>query len=84
MPEEDGRIFQDFFTIYSKYRSLIITHDEEWEALNAELAACATIHHWQTNPLAWHLYDAILSTFNDLYRNGAQPVLASFLGREDL
>lgn len=84
MPESDGKTFQDFFNIYQKYRSLIIMYDEEWEALISELSACAVLHNYENNPLTWYLYEAIIKTFDEMYRNGKQPALASFLGRDDL
>ena len=36
------------------------------------------------NPLGWHLMNAVLDTFNDLYKNGMKPVPAGYFGRDDL
>ena len=36
------------------------------------------------NRLGWHLMNAILDTFSDLYRNGMKPVPASYFGRDDI
>ena len=42
MPEEDGRIFSDFFNIWKKYREKKLT-DTDWMAFGDEVAACAML-----------------------------------------
>ena len=83
MPEEDTRIFGDFFNIWKKYREKVMT-EADWIAIGDEVAACALLHHYETNPLAAHLGGAILEAMGELYMNGAVPKMADYFGREDL
>ncbi len=84
MPDEENRVFSDFYQIYSKYRGHEMTTDEDWGNLAKEVAACAELHHWQTCALAKWMANMIMDTMNDLYKNGNKPVIADFIGREDL
>lgn len=87
MPENETKIFRDFYEIYEKYRSVVLKYDEEWKALVDELTACAMVNNWEGCPLAKNMFNMILDTFNDMYRNGKQPAIvteSNYFGRDDL
>ena len=80
MPEEDTRIFGDFFNIWKKYREKVMT-EADCIAICDEVAACALLHHYETNPLAPHLGGAVLEAMGELYMNGAVPKIADYFGQ---
>ncbi len=77
MPEEDARIFGDFFNIWKKYREKHMT-DEDWVTFGNEVAACAVLHHYETNPLADKMSVMIITAMGELYANGKVPEIADY------
>lgn len=83
MPENDEKIFAEVFEVYNKYR---------WKQLElpelvfvaSDLANIAEKYGFKKNPLAWHLTNAILDVFNDLYKDGKVPEIPDYIGRSDL
>ena len=80
MPEEDGRIFSDFFNIWKKYREKKLT-ETDWISFGDEVAACAMLHHFESNPLAAQMATAIVSAMGELYMNGAVPAFADYFSQ---
>lgn len=83
MPSEDEKIFGDIYRIYNDYRWRILQGEDFINLTNA-VAAFAEIHKWKKNPLAMHLAEAVLNTFNDLYKDGSVPKIPDYFGRSDL
>lgn len=83
MPEEDERIFGEIWNIYNKYRWKIMTSDD-FILLTQEIAAFAELHKWKENPLACRMAEAMIDTFNDMYRVGKVPKIPDYFGRSDL
>jgi hypothetical protein len=52
--------------------------------MTGEMAAYAQAHNWQENPLVFNLLNAVMETFDDLYRGGKVPKIPNFFGRSDL
>lgn len=77
MPEEDSRIFGDFFNIWKKYRGKKMT-EADWIAFGDEVAACAVLHHYETNPLADKMSVMIITAMGELYANGKVPEIADY------
>lgn len=77
MPEEDMRIFGDFFNIWKKYREKQMT-EADWVAFGDEVAACALLHHFETNPLAAQVSTAIINAMGELYADGKVPTMADY------
>lgn len=83
MPSEDEKIFGDIYRIYNDFRWRILKGEDFIDLTNA-IAACAELHKWKENPLAFRLAQAMLDTFNDLYKDGAVPKIPDYFGRSDL
>ena len=77
MPEEDMRIFGDFFNIWKKYREKQMT-ETDGVAFGDEVAACALLHHFETNPLAAQVSTAIINAMGELYADGKVPAMADY------
>ena len=80
VPEEDVRIFGDFFNIWKEYREKRMT-EQDWIEFGDKIAACAMLHHFETNPLAAKIGTAVLEAMGDLYMNGAVPKIADYFGQ---
>ena len=83
MPEQDEKIFGEVYEIYNKYRWKQMER-EELIFLSSDLANIAQKYGFKKNPLAWHLTNAILDVFDDLYRDGKVPDIPDYIGRSDL
>ncbi|MBO7710587.1 MAG: hypothetical protein J6S83_08970 [Lachnospiraceae bacterium] len=83
MPEQDEKIFGEVYEIYNKYRWKQMER-EELIFLSSDLANIAQKYGFKKNPLAWHLTNAILDVFDDLYRDGKVPEVPDYIGRSDL
>ena len=83
MPEQDEKIFGEVYEIYNKYRWKKMER-EELIFLSSDLANIAQKYGFKKNPLAWHLTNAILDVFDDLYRDGKVPEVPDYIGRSDL
>lgn len=83
MPEDDGKIFWEISELYAKYRWKEMK-PEDFIEMTGEMAAYAQAHNWQENPLVFNLLNAVMETFDDLYRGGKVPKIPNFFGRSDL
>lgn len=84
MSEQEEKAFRAVYEFYEKWRSIIIETDEQWAAFGAELGVLAAQIDAAHNPLGYHLADAMIETFNDMYRDGMLPVPANYFGRDDI
>ena len=80
MPEEDVRIFGDFFNIWKEYREKKMT-EQDWIDFGDNIAACSMLHHFETNPLAAKMGTAIMEAMGELYANGAVPQMADYFNQ---
>ena len=83
MPEREVKMWADFYRIYEKYRSIRMK-DQNWADLVSELGACAVLHDYENNPLAFYLAEAVHLSIGEMYKGGKEPEQVSFLGRDDL
>ena len=77
MPEEDGRIFSDFFNIWREYRGKKMT-EQDWMDFGDKVAACAMLHHFETNPLAAQIGTAVMTAMGELYLDRNVPAIADY------
>ena len=82
MPEEDGKIFGEAYTLYEKWRSVLIDKPEQWIQVTNEMQAFVSRH--ENSRLALRLAIGIMDTLDDLYKGGKRPPVADYLGRSDL
>lgn len=82
MPEEDAKIFGEAYALYEKWRSVLITELDQWLQITNEFHQF--VERNSGNPLALRLATGIMDTFDDMYRNGKQPVIPDYIGRGDL
>ena len=69
---------------YAKWREDTIETGEQWIAFAEDLQTLAAELDKVQCPIGKHLFDAVVSSFDDLYRNGMKPVKVGFFGRSDL
>ena len=55
--------------------------EADWIAFGDEVAACAMLHHFESNPLAAQMATAIVSAMGELYMNGAVPAFADYFSQ---
>ena len=82
MNENEEKAFGLIYNFYKKWRETVIETEGQWDdfavdvgRISAQICDCR---------LGWHLLEAVLETFNDLYKDGAKPLPADYFGREDL
>lgn len=84
MNEREMESFRLVAAFYDRFRSEILETDEQWAAFAEGVKKLAAELDIDNNPLGWHLMEAALETFNDLYWNGMKPVPAGYFGRDDI
>lgn len=84
MNEKEEVAFRIIITFYAKWRETIIETDAQWTELSEDVGKLGRELDIDHNPLGWHLMNAVLDTFNDLYSNGMKPMPANYFGRDDL
>ena len=82
MPEEDGKIFGEAYTLYEKWRSVLIDKPEQWIQVTNEMQELCLKH--PGNRLAMRLAIGLMDTIDDLYHDGAVPAVPDYIGRGDL
>lgn len=83
MNDKEENSFRLIYNFYQKWRDTIIETDEQWADFATEVGAMGVLLDIDHNPLGWHLMNAVLDTFNDLYKDGAKPMPANYFGRDD-
>jgi len=84
MNDKETKSFQIVFGFYEKWRSVVIETDEQWNEFAKDIGAMGVLLDIDHNPLGWHLMNAVLATFSDLYKDGMKPMPANYFGRDDL
>ena len=84
MTDNEQKAFRMVFTFCEKWRDTVMETDEQWEKFEDDVKAYLKEQDVANNPLAWRLINAVLETFNDLYRDGMKPLPADYFGRDDL
>ena len=69
---------------YAKWREITIETDEQWEAFAEDVGVLAAGLSAVPCPIGKHMFEAVLDSINDLYKDGMKPVNVGYLGREDL
>ncbi len=83
MNEKERQAFALAYNFYEKWRSVVIEGDQ-WQDFARDVEQLGRDLDIDHNRLGWHLMNAILDTFSDLYRNGMKPVPANYFGRDDI
>ena len=84
MNEKENESFRLVYQFYDKWRETIIETQDQWNRFAKDVEKLGLNLDIGHNPLGWHLMNAVLDTFNDLYKNGMKPVPAGYFGRDDL
>ena len=84
MNELETKAFKLVYNFYAKWRDIIIETQAQWDQFAADVGQLSRDLDIDNNPLGWHLMEAALETFNDLYRGGKVPVPAGYFGRDDI
>lgn len=84
MNDNETKSFRLVFEFYRKWRETVIETDEQWAEFAGGVGALGVLLDIDHNPLGWHLMNAVLDTFNDLYKDGVKPMPAGYFGRDDL
>lgn len=69
---------------YMKWREGVIETEEEWGRFAAETGELVRDMSRCYSRIGLHLFDAVMTTFDELYRNGRKPVPDNYFGRDDL
>ena len=84
MNDNEEKAFRLVYEFYKKWRETVIETEEQWTAFAGGVGALGVLLDVDHNPLGWHLMNAVLETFNDLYKGGKKPMPAGYFGRDDL
>ena len=84
MNEKENESFRMIYQFYDKWRETIIETQDQWNRFAKDVEKLGLDLDIGHNPLGWRLMNAVLDTFNDLYKNGMKPVPAGYFGRDDL
>ena len=84
MNDKEREAFRAAFEFYAKWRDTVMETDEQWAAFEEDVKQYLKEQDVENCPLAWRLINAVLETFNDLYRDGMKPLPADYFGRDDL
>ena len=84
MNENERQAFALVYHFYEKWRETVIETDAQWNQFAKEVEKLGMDLGIDHNPLGWHLMNAALDTFNDLYKDGKKPMPAGYFGRDDM
>ena len=84
MNEKETKAFRLVCNFYAKWRDIMIETQDQWDQFAEDVGQLGRDLDIDNNPLGWHLMEAVLETFNDLYQDGKIPVPAGYFGRDDL
>lgn len=83
MNEKERQAFALAYNFYEKWRSVVIDGDQ-WQDFARDVEQLGLDLDIGHNPLGWHLMNAVLDTFNDLYKGGMKPLPENYFGRDDI
>lgn len=84
MNDQEENAFRLVYMFYKKWRETIIETQEQWDQFAEDVGQLGRDLDIDHNQLGWHLMEAALETFNDLYKYGMKPMPAGYFGRDDL
>ena len=84
MSEAERESIRRAIGFYMKWREGIIETDEDWDRFAKESGKLVQNLSKCYSRIGLHLFDAVMTTFNDLYQSGRKPVPANYFGRDDL
>ena len=84
MNEKENESFRFVYQFYDKWRGTIIETHDQWNQFAKDVEKLGLDLDIGHNPLGWHLMNAVLDTFNDLYSGGKVPKIPDYIGRSDL
>lgn len=84
MNELETKAFRLVYNFYSKWRDIMIETQAQWNQFAEDVGQLGRDLDIDHNPLGWHLMEAALETFNDLYHGGKVPVPVGYFGRDDI
>ena len=84
MNELETKAFRLVYNFYAKWRDIMIETQAQWDQFAEDVGQLGRDLDIDHNPLGWHLMEAVLETFNDLYHGGKIPVPAGYFGRDDI
>ena len=84
MNELETKAFRLVYNFYAKWRDIMIETQGQWDQFAQDVGQLGRDLDIDYNPLGWHLMEAVLETFNDLYMGGKIPVPAEYFGRDDI
>lgn len=83
MNEKERQAFALAYNFYEKWRGTVIEGDA-WNQFSKDVEQLGLDLDIGHNPLGWHLMNAVLDTFNDLYKGGMKPLPENYFGRDDI
>ena len=84
MNELEMKAFRLVYNFYAKWRDIMIETQAQWDQFAEDVGQLGRDLDIDHNPLGWHLMEAALETFNDLYHGGKVPAPAGYFGRDDI
>ena len=84
MNELETKAFRLVYNFYAKWRDIMIETQAQWDQFAEDVGQLGRDLDIDHNPLGWHLMEAVLETFNDLYHGGKIPVPSGYFGRDDI
>ena len=84
MNELETKAFRLVYNFYAKWRDIMIETQSQWDQFAEDVGQLGRDMDIDHNPLGWHLMEAVLATFNDLYQGGKIPVPSGYFGRDDI
>ena len=84
MTDNELESFKLCFRFYEKWRECTIETDQQWLDFAKDVGRLAADLSVVPCPLGQHMFEAVLESINDLYKNGMRPVTQNYFGRDDL
>ena len=84
MTDNELESFKLCFRFYEKWRECTIETDQQWLDFAKDVGRLAADLSAVPCPLGQHMFEAVLESINDLYKNGMRPVTQNYFGRDDL
>ena len=84
MNELETKAFRLVYNFYAKWRDIIIETQAQWDQFAADVGQLVADLSAVPCPLGQHLFEAVLDSINDMYKNGMKPVAVGYLGRDDM
>ena len=83
MNEKERQAFALAYNFYEKWRDTVI-EGSRWDDFAKDVDRLGRDLDIGNNPIGWHLMNAVLDTFNDMYKGGMKPLPENYFGRDDI